>query len=402
MSFVEMNLIRQRRSNVASVLASHYHRPQIDVLEARECLAVAAPTGVQLAVLSMTQVKLTWNDVANESGYRIFRWTGTQSVLAGTVGADVKTFTANGLLPNQTQWFTVQAFDASSSATSAWASIKTPANAITVPTNVNVASATQTTLTLTWGDATGETGYRIFIWEGNKATQVGSVAANTTAFQVQNLTAGQSYYFYIQAFNANNIANTAWIGGSTLTMQFTGPTNVQAQTAGTDKINLSWNDGNGEAGYRVFRWNGSSSTSPELIATLGANITTYQATGLSAGQEYWFYVQGFNSANTVANSAWASATTTPFAPLQAPSQVRVNYAGRHSAIVSWTEPALAVGYRVYLWNGFSWLPVQIAARGTTAVRIDNLAAFRTHWFMVQSFTDNFAQVAYSNAVYVNL
>jgi len=402
MSLIDMSLNRRRAFNGESASAAHF-RPRFEVLEARECPAVTAPTGVQLSLVSATQVKISWNDVANETGYRIFQWNGTQTVQIGAVGANVKTFTANGLTPNQVQWFIVQAIDRNSSANSSWASITTPADAITVPTNIKVASATLSTVTLTWNDSTGETGYRIFMWDGTKAVQAGTVAANTTAFQVKNLNAGQTYYFYVQAYNANNTATSAWLTGATLSNQFTGPTNLVAQTAGSDKINLTWTDGNGEANYRVYRWDGNSGTTPVLIASLGANVTSYQATGLLPGKQYWYYVQGVNSANTVANSSWASATTTPVAVLQAPTPARVDYTGvRNSIVVSWTEPEIAVGYRVHIWNGYAWQLYKTVDRGTTSVRVDSLTIYRTHWFLVEAFTESNAQVAYSNALWINL
>jgi hypothetical protein len=395
MSLIEMGLPRRQKS-------SHDYRPRIDVLESRECLSVAAPTGLQLAALSPSQVKVTWNDVANETGYRIYQWNGTQSVLKATLAANTTSFTASGLTPNQTQWFIVQAFNATASAYTAWASIKTPADALTTPTNLKIASTTLTTMTLTWGDATGETGYRIFGWNGTSAVQIGSVGANVTAFQVQNLSPGQNYYFYVQSFNNTNTAHTDWISGSTQAIQLTAPTNLTAQVVSSNTLALAWKDGGAEVGYRVYRWDGNNAVSPVVIATLPANSTAYQATGLLPGKTYWFYVQAFNSSNSVANSTWASATTTPVAVLQAPSQVTLAYAGWNSVRVSWAEASQAVGYRVFIWTGYGWAPVTAVAAGTTSVRIDGLFTNRTHWFMVQSFTANFAEVAYSNAVFINL
>ena len=219
---------------------------------------------------------------------------------------------------------------------------------------------------------------------------------------MQNLSPGLNYYFYVQAFNNTNIANSDWVGGVTQSTQLTGPTNLQAQAIGASTIGLTWTDASNETGYRVYRWDGSSVTAPVLLTTLAANTTGYHAIGLLPGNTYWFYVQAFNANDSIANSAWASAATIPAAPLHAVSHLNIDFAGPNSVLLTWTEPARAVGYRVFVWTGFNWLPALTVPRGTNSAQIDNLLANRTHWFMVQSFTDNFAEVAYSNAVFINL
>jgi hypothetical protein len=82
--------------------------------------------------------------------------------------------------------------------------------------------------------------------------------------------------------------------------------------------------------------------------------------------------------------------------------VNANAVGTNSINVSWTGSALASGYTVYVWTGFSWTPVQAVGAGATSVRVDNLASFHTYWFMVQAYTGGFGQVAYSSAVFANL
>jgi fibronectin type 3 domain-containing protein len=400
MELIDMVLQRRSRSNRGSLEQSLVYHPTLEQLEARECPAVAAPANLTLAALSSTQVKLNWMDVAGENGYRIYRWNGTQAVLAGTVGANVTTFTMGSLAPNQVQWFQVESFNLSSSARSAWASIKTPAQPIAAPT-VNVMSTTLTQVTLTWGFVNGASGYRIFQWDGTRSTQVGSANNTTNAFTVQNLSPGLTYYFYVQAFNSTNSASSDWVAAATKSLSLSPPANVQTQVLGASTIGLSWTDAGTETGYRVYRWDGSSASSAVLIATLAANTTGYQATGLLPGKTYWFYVQAFN-ATAIANSGWVSATTTIALPLGPPTQLDVDYAGTNSVQLSWTEPDRAVGYRVYVWSGAVWMPVMQVTRGTNSVIINNLVSGRTHWFMVQSFTENFAEVAYSGAVFINL
>jgi hypothetical protein len=390
-----IDVVLQRR------LQSKTYRPNFEQLEERECLSVAAPAGLQLAAVSSTQVKVSWNDVAGENGYRVYRWDGAKAVLMTTVVANIKTFTVTNLQPNQVQWFQVEAFDASTTARSIWASVKTPADVIAAPTNVRITGTTLTQVNLAWNNATGATGYRIFMWDGVRSTQIGTATPATPAFSVNNLRPGTVYYFFIQAFNATNTANSDWVSATTVAQGLTAPTNLQTQIIGPNTLGLSWNDVAAETGYRVFRWDGNRLTNPVVIANLSANTTGFQVTGLLPGTTYWFYVQAFN-ATSFANTAWVSAATAAALPLQAPIQLSVTNNGPNSVTLSWTEPARAVGYGVYIWTAFGWSHLTNVPRGTHSLPINGLAANQTHWFMVSSYTDGFAEVAYSQAVFAVL
>ena len=306
MSFVNWFLGKRRRCSRAKADGQFSsYVPSAETLEDRQCLSVAAPTGLHLTALSPTQVQLTWTDVAGESGFHIEEWNGTQAVQIGKVGQHVTTFTATGLTPNQVQWFAVQAFDSTTSAQGAWASITTPADAITAPTNLKFSNITTNQATLTWNAATGQTGYEIFQWNGSSSVQVGSVGATVTAFKVTNLTPGTANYFYVQSSNATNFASSGWATVTTISPLLTAPGNLQATPIDAATIGLSWTNSVNATGYNVYGWNGVSSSSPVVIATLAANTTGFQATGLSPGQTYWFYVQAF-TATTTANTAWVS------------------------------------------------------------------------------------------------
>lgn len=375
------------------------YEPTFEVLEERQCLSVAAPT-LQLAAVAPTQVKLTWTNVANEVGYRVFRWNGSQALLVTTVAKDVTTVTVGQLAPNQIQWFVVEAFSVSASARSAWASIQTPRNPITAPTNFRIGGVTQTQINLAWNNASGATGYRVYGWNGTQAVLLGSTTPTVPAFTAKNLNPGTTYYFMVQAFNATNSASTGWISGITNAYGIASPTNVKATPINPSTIGLSWNDVASESGYRIYRSDTSAPT-PIVIATLGVNTTGYQAVGLLPGKTYSFFVQAFNATNS-ASSAWVTAQTPAALPLQPPTQVQASIVTPTSVLISWVEPARAVGYKVAVWTGSFWNVVATVSAGTNNAEITNLTLGLTYHFMVQSFTTNDAETALSSIVSVNL
>lgn len=375
-------------------------QPQVEVLEERQCPSVAVPTGLDLTALSSTQIKLTWTNPAGSLGTLIYTWNGSESVLLAHVAKGVATYTASNLTPNQTQWFSVEAYDSTTEAQSSWASITTPADAITAPTNVRVAASTENSITLAWTNGTGETGYRVYQWNGSSSVLVGATTPSAPAYTVTGLTAGVSYYFYVQAYNATNSVSTSWMSAATAGTSLSAPTNLKTNVLGSSSVALSWSNSVGEIGYKVYQWNGSSLSSPTLIATLPAATTGYQADGLLPGQTYYFYVQAYNAAAS-ANTAWVSATTAAVV-LQPPTQVTAQANGATNAILSWTGSAAAVGYRIFVWEGSSWVSVALVSASTHEYDVSGLSSDQTNWLMVESFTTNYAETAYSSLVFINL
>jgi predicted phage tail protein len=80
------------------------------------------------------------------------------------------------------------------------------------------------------------------------------------------------------------------------------PTSLGGVAASRTQINLSWIDNaTNETGFKVERsTNGSTWTQ---VGTVGANIRTYNATGLKSSTTCYFRVRAFNS---FGNSAYTS------------------------------------------------------------------------------------------------
>jgi hypothetical protein len=100
-----------------------------------------------------------------------------------------------------------------------------------------------------------------------------------------------------------------WHGGLWI-LQYTGPAprpvaplNLTATALSTSRIALSWRDNsNNEQGFRIQRKTGVSGAWSQ-IATVGANVRTYQNTGLSRNTTYYYRVCAYNAAG---NSVWSN------------------------------------------------------------------------------------------------
>jgi subtilisin family serine protease len=88
------------------------------------------------------------------------------------------------------------------------------------------------------------------------------------------------------------------------------PSNLTAEAVSSSQINLAWTDNaNNETGFKIYRKTGSDPYS--VIATVGANATGYQNTGLAASTTYTYKVAAFNDDGESAAQNEPSATTLP-------------------------------------------------------------------------------------------
>ncbi len=79
------------------------------------------------------------------------------------------------------------------------------------------------------------------------------------------------------------------------------PTNLIGTAISNTQINVTWTDNaNNEEGFTIQRSTDGRVFTP--IATVGANLTSYSDTGLSATTFYYYRVAAFNSVGTSAFS----------------------------------------------------------------------------------------------------
>jgi hypothetical protein len=100
------------------------------------------------------------------------------------------------------------------------------------------------------------------------------------------------------------------------------PSNLTAVALSQTQIRLTWTDNsNNESGFKIERFTGAQ---PFVeIATVGANVTTYTNSGLTANTTYTYRVRAYNGAGNSDYTNTASATTLPPIPVpEAPIMLR--------------------------------------------------------------------------------
>ncbi|MEW6160222.1 MAG: fibronectin type III domain-containing protein [Verrucomicrobiota bacterium] len=168
-------------------------------------------------------------------------------------------------------------------------------------------------------------------------------------------------------FNASQGVFFTGSGGGTVETPPAAPTGLSATAKSFSQINLSWTDASSnENGFKLER-KVASDSSFNTIATLEANATSYQDTGLAANTEYVYRLRAFNNVGNSDYSNEARATT-PSLPqtqaeatlVRADSNTRGTWTGVYGAegfvvigsdlsIPSYAE-LIAEGHSEFIWN----------------------------------------------------
>ncbi len=277
----------------------------------------AAPSTLQSTAASSSAINLTWVDNSNnEDGFRVYRGADSSNVatLVATLGAGITSYQNTGLTPSMTYYYKVTAYNtAEESAASNVANAATSPDPPAAPSTLQATAASSSAINLTWVDnSNNEDGFRVYRGtdSSNVATLMATLGAGITSYQNTGLAASTTYYYKVTAYNtagasaASNIANA-----TTNEDPPAAPSGLQANAASSSAINLTWVDNsNNEVGFRVYSGADSSSVAT-LVATLGAGVTSYQHTGLTASTTYYYKVTAYNTAGPSAASNIVNATT---------------------------------------------------------------------------------------------
>ncbi len=186
------------------------------------------------------------------------------------------------------------------------------------PTSLSATAVSSSQINLAWTDSDStEAGFKIERCAGAGCTddfvQVATVGANITSYSNTGLLASTSYNYRTRAYNAagdsvySNTASAVTLDAPAIPAA---PTNLVAAAVSKSQIYLSWTDNaTNETGYRIERCKGSTCTNFALVATVGANVTTYSNTKLTANTTYRYRVYAYNASGSSDYSNIAAATT---------------------------------------------------------------------------------------------
>jgi hypothetical protein len=179
------------------------------------------------------------------------------------------------------------------------------------PTALTTAAVSSSQTNLAWTDnSSNEIGFKIERGTSTTGpwTLIATTVANAINYQNTGLTAASTYYYRVRATNAaGDSVNTSVMSATTLPIAPAAPTNLKAVISSL-QINLAWTDkSSNEIGFKVERSTSATGTWT-LITTTTANVVSYQNTGLTAANTYYYRVRATNAGGDSASTSTVSAT----------------------------------------------------------------------------------------------
>ena len=190
------------------------------------------------------------------------------------------------------------------------------------PTGLAAEATSTSSVQLTWTDASNnETAFKVMRSISAEAgfLELASLPAGATFFEDTHLQPNTTYYYRVLAHNSSGISAHVTVAVQTLSFVLLTPTGLTAEAGSANSVQLNWTDNSdNETGFKVER-----STSPGTgfveIATLGANSTSYEDTGLQPVNTYYYRVVATNGAGVSGYSEVASTQTNdPVAGMPSP------------------------------------------------------------------------------------
>ena len=203
------------------------------------------------------------------------------------------------------------------------------------PSSLTATAVSSTQLFLSWNNNSSiETGFTVErSTDGVSFTQVGTAGANSTGYLDSGLSPQTMCYYRVSASNTRgSSASSNVASATTLPTSPDAPSNLTATLASSNQINLAWIDNsNGQEGFQVERC--TDGVSFTLVATVGANQTSYSDTGLMGATHYYYRVRGTSSSGNSAYSNVTSAATV----LPAPSNLSATAVSTSQINLTWTD-----------------------------------------------------------------
>ncbi|MDN5217502.1 fibronectin type III domain-containing protein [Fulvivirgaceae bacterium BMA12] len=273
----------------------------------------AAPTGLAASVISKSQINLSWTENATNEGNYLIEVSSDGGVNYQTLvslPSATNSFEHAGLPPGQTVHYRVLATN--STGNSSYSNVVNATTYLEEPTTLAGQPHLSYQVDLSWADvAQNEAGYELErkLTSGGTYALVHTTAADVTTYSDNGLNPETSYDYRIRAVNGTNYS--VYSNEITVTTGINPPTSLSLTPVSAAQIDISWVDNTAiETGYVLERSLSSNSGFAE-VATLGANVTSYQDNSLLAETTYFYRVKAINANGSSSYSSTEGASTLP-------------------------------------------------------------------------------------------
>jgi carboxypeptidase T len=260
------------------------------------CPPMGAPSNLTTTAASGTQINLTWWDNSSaESAFRVERSPegSTDWTEIGSVGAGVENYQDSGLSCSTRYHYRVRGYRSSDGQYTDYSNMAHAATHPCAPMDLGVTATSLTQIDLAWQDnSSDESAFHIERSPDGSTdwTEITSVGANAESYQDSTLSCGTHHHYRVRAYRSGDGQYSGYsnvIGAMTDSCP---PTDLAATATSLTQIDLNWQDNSSdESDFRVER-SPDGSTDWTEIASVGADVTSYQDSGLSCSTSFYYRV----------------------------------------------------------------------------------------------------------------
>jgi len=343
-----------------------------------------APSNLVATPISSSQIDLSWQDnSSDETGFKIERKTGSGSYSQiATVGAGVTSYSNSGLSTSTTYYYRVRAYNAVGnseySSEASAATLPPPPPAPTLKSPASASTAPNLTPRLEWNASSGAVSYGVQVSTSSGFTTliVNETGITDLYYDVPGgiLNWNTTYYWRVNARNSYG-GTSSWSSyryfRTAVGPPPEAPSALVATPVSSSRIDLIWQDNSSdETGFKIERKTGSGSYSQ--ITTVGAGVTSYSNTYLSASTTYYYRVRAYKGTLNSNYCEEASATTLP-PPPSAPTLKSPASASTVSSLtprLEWNASSGAVSYGVQVSTSSGFTTLIVNETGITDLYYD--------------------------------
>ncbi|MGN0651123.1 MAG: fibronectin type III domain-containing protein, partial [Oscillospiraceae bacterium] len=185
-----------------------------------------------------------------------------------------------------------------------------------VPTITSVKS-TASGVALNWSSVSDATSYRVYRADTATGTKKLIKAVSTLTCTDTTATNGNTYYYFVAAYNSKTGVLGNYSNYAKITYQNTLPTpTISSITTNGSSVTLAWDKVTDATSYRVYRADSATGTKTLLK---GVAATTYTDTTVTSGKTYYYFVTAYDSATGRLSAYSAAKSIKVETPLAAPA-----------------------------------------------------------------------------------
>ncbi|MFC1567004.1 fibronectin type III domain-containing protein [bacterium] len=257
------------------------------------------PSGACFSAIEIASGTFVWTANGNPSGTEYYTQISTDTNFGATSDSAWQTATSyqfTGLTPNTTYYGRVRARNGDI-ITTAYTTGVTTVTLANVPSSSAFTNITETSLRANWGSNSNPVDTEYFVEVSTDSGFVpvaGSSSWQTTLYyDFTSLDFDTTYYAQVKARSRAGIETAYTNLGSTKTLDVpvpSAPTEFEGVAISNTQVQFTWTDNAGdEDGFKIY------TSTNGLLATLGADVTTWTDTGLTANtSSYAWQVRAYN------------------------------------------------------------------------------------------------------------